>query len=60
MHYIKARTTLLRFETGDIVDFLFIAGEAAEQASSSLGKDGHEILAVEPAESAVRVRVRKA
>jgi len=43
-----------------VIDFLFISEEPAEQASSSLKNDGHEILAVETEDAAIRVRVRKA
>jgi len=43
-----------------VIDFLFISEEPAEQASSSLQNDGHEILAVETEDATIRVRVRKA
>jgi len=43
-----------------VIDFLFLSDEPAASAASSLEKDGHEILEIEPGEAAVRVRLRKA
>ncbi len=60
LHYIKARNTLRNYQEGAVIHFLFSAGEPADQASSSLKNDGHEILAVEEEGDAVRVSVRKA
>ncbi len=60
LHYIKARNALRNFREGEVIQFLFSSGEPAEQASSSLKNDGHEILAVEDEGSTIRVSVRKA
>ncbi len=60
LHYIKARNALRKFQPGQVIQFLFSSGEPAEQASSSLKSDGHEILAMEQDGEAVRVSVRKA
>ena len=43
-----------------MIDFLFSAEEPAEQASSSLKNDGHQILAIAGEGTAVRVSIRKA
>jgi TusA-related sulfurtransferase len=59
LHYIKARHALRGLADGEIVEFLFEAGETAGKAAASLESDGHRILSVEPAGSAVRVGVRK-
>ncbi|HHH35704.1 MAG TPA: nitrite/sulfite reductase [Gammaproteobacteria bacterium] len=60
LHYIKARNALRNYPEGQVIQFLFSAEEPAEQASSSLKSDGHEILAIEEDGDAVRVSVRKA
>ena len=60
LHYIKARNELRRFNDGAIIDFLFTAGEPAEQVSQSLSSDGHFILSREDNGTRTRIRVRKA
>lgn len=60
LHYIKARNELRRFNEGAIIDFLFTAGEPAEQVSQSLSSDGHHIVSKEDNGSKTRLRVRKA
>ena len=60
LHYIKARNELRKFNEGEVIEFLFTAGEPAEQVSSSLESDGHHILAKEEQGTKTRIRVRKA
>ena len=60
LHYIKARNELRKFSTGEVVDFLFTAGEPSQQVSSSLASEGHEILETEAQGDKTRIRVKKA
>ncbi len=60
LHYIKARSELRRFNEGEIITFLFMAGDPAKQVSTSLESDGHYILAREDNGSKTLIRVRKA
>jgi hypothetical protein len=39
---------------GEVVDFVFQSEDAAKQASSSLEKDGHELLALDGAMASIR------
>jgi TusA-related sulfurtransferase len=59
LHYIKARNELKKYQAGDVVDFLFAAGES-QQVSSSLQNDGHQILAVEQQGNTTRIKIQKA
>lgn len=60
LHYIKARNMLRQFEAGEVVQFIFASGEAVQQASSSIAKDGHEIVNIEKRGITTAVSVRKA
>lgn len=60
LHYIKARNELRKFTAGEVIDFLFTAGEPSEQVSSSLASEGHEILESEEQGDKRRIRVKKA
>jgi TusA-related sulfurtransferase len=51
---------LRKFNSGDVIDFLFITDDAAKQVSSSLESDGHQVLAIEERDKATKVSVRKA
>jgi hypothetical protein len=42
-----------------VVDFIFSSPEAANQASSSLKTDGHEVLSIAPQGHLVHVQIRK-
>jgi len=60
LHYVKARNELRKRDGGEVLDLLFSAQESAQQASSSLASDGHEILSVNPGvRGGICVRVRK-
>lgn len=60
LHYIKARNSLRQFQAGDIINFLFASGSPAEQASSSLQSDGHQLLDIKENGTITKVTVRKA
>lgn len=60
LHFIKARNELRKFSAGDVIEFLFTAGEPSEQVSSSLASEGHEILDTAQQGEKTRIRVKKA
>jgi TusA-related sulfurtransferase len=37
---------LHQYQQGDVIDFIFASGDSVRQASSSLEKDGHQILGI--------------
>jgi len=47
LHYIKARNVLRQYQQGDVVTFVFASGDGIDQATSSLGSDGHKILGID-------------
>lgn len=60
LHYIKARNELRKYPAGEVIEFLFSAGEPSEQVSSSLASEGHEILDTAEQGDKTRIRVKKA
>ncbi len=60
LHYIKARNELRKYPAGEVIEFLFTAGEPSEQVSSSLASEGHEILDTEQQGDKTRIKVKKA
>ncbi|MFQ5469677.1 MAG: sulfurtransferase TusA family protein [Gammaproteobacteria bacterium] len=44
---MKARNELRKFAVGDVIRFKLIDPDAAKQVSSSLEKDGHQILGIQ-------------
>jgi len=60
LHYIKARNSLRSINSGDVVNFLFASNDSAQEASSSLTNDGHEVIDIKAKGDATRVTIRKA
>jgi len=60
LHFIKARNSLKQQGVGDVVGFLFATEDLADQASKSLAKEGHEIVAVKAQGDNTHVTIRKA
>ena len=60
LHYIKARNVLRQYHQGDVVTFVFASGDGIDQATSSLGSDGHEILGIENRGVTTHVTICKA
>ena len=59
VHFMKARLEIKKLDAGGVIDFLLESGDATQQVSESLKKEGHKILASEPQGDATRVRVQK-
>ncbi len=59
LHYIKARNELRKYPAGEVIEFLFTAGEPSEQVSTSLASEGHEILNTEQQGDKTRIKVKK-
>ncbi len=60
VHYLKARTELGKLAEGEVIEFLLEPGDATQQVSESLSKDGHSILAADEQGAYTRLRVQKA
>jgi len=60
LHYIKARNSLRSVNSGEVVNFLFASNDSAQEASSSLTNDGHEVIDIKPKGDATRVTIKKA
>ncbi|MEW6354548.1 MAG: sulfurtransferase TusA family protein [Pseudomonadota bacterium] len=60
VHFLKARVELGKLAAGDVIDFLLEPGDATQQVSESLEKEGHNIVSTVEEGAAMRVRVRKA
>ncbi len=60
VHFMRARIELGKLNDGAVIDFLLEPGDAAQQVSESLRKEGHVILHAHPDGALTRVRVQKA
>ncbi|MCL5669354.1 MAG: sulfurtransferase TusA family protein, partial [Gammaproteobacteria bacterium] len=60
VYFMRARIELGKLNDGAVIDFLLETGDAAQQVSESLQKEGHVILHAHPDGALTRVRVQKA
>jgi sulfite reductase beta subunit-like hemoprotein/TusA-related sulfurtransferase len=60
VHFMRARIELGKLSTGGVIEFLLESGDATQQVTESLEKEGHAILASTSEGALTRVRVQKA